>query len=390
MAIAPRGSVGIETFKGRLRLRLPRVVAADSSRYISSGLEATAENTKTAQRVAWTIEDDLKTGQLDATLVKYKALLNPVAYLNPQVKPRLDLGQLWDKYCAFKRSQVAVTTYHQEYVGRYAYHIERLPTRDLEQAVAIRDYLVGTLPANTVKRVLTRFSACCDFAVKSKLIPDNPFQGFASDIMVRTKDDIDPFTLAERDAIIHAFDEHPCHHHYAAYVRFLFMTGCRTGEAIALQWQYINQDCTIVTFAESYSERLKLRKDTKTGVTRQFPCNVALSQLLKELRPSSTTPDTSVFTSPTGLPINASKFVTQVWRGGRSGSKVYQGIVTALVKYGQVVRYRSPYNTRHSFITYALDAGVPVTQVAKWCGNSPEVIYKHYAGSLSNVEVPIF
>jgi integrase len=31
---------------------------------------------------------------------------------------------------------------------------------------------------------LTQFSACCDWAVKSQLIGENPFEGMASDIKV--------------------------------------------------------------------------------------------------------------------------------------------------------------------------------------------------------------
>jgi integrase len=31
---------------------------------------------------------------------------------------------------------------------------------------------------------------------------------------------------------------------------------------------------------------------------------------------------------------------------------------------------------------------VDVVTVADWVGNSPEVIYKHYAGMIDNVELP--
>ncbi len=38
----------------------------------------------------------------------------------------------------------------------------------------------------------------------------------------------------------------------------------------------------------------------------------------------------------------------------------------------------------------ALEAGVTVTQVAKWVGNSPEIVMKHYAGTIRQVHVPEF
>jgi integrase len=97
-----------------------------------------------------------------------------------------------------------------------------------------------------------------------------------------------------------------------------------------------------------------------------------------------------VFTSPTGLPTNNVRFSNQVWKGGRNGNKNYKGIVTQLVKEGKVERYRCLYNTRHTFITMALEAGVTVPQVAKLVGNSPEVTMRHYAGNLLKMEVPVF
>ena len=44
------------------------------------------------------------------------------------------------------------------------------------------------------------------------------------------------------------------------------------------------------------------------------------------------------------------------------------------------IEYRKPYQTRHTFITLALDNGLDAKDVARLVGNSPEVIYKHYAG----------
>ena len=49
----------------------------------------------------------------------------------------------------------------------------------------------------------------------------------------------------------------------------------------------------------------------------------------------------------------------------------------ALARLG--IRYRSPYHTRHTFATIAIMAGANPPWVAKQMGNSPRVIYKHYA-----------
>lgn len=64
------GTVAIEEKQGKWRIRLPRTVAKDSARYISTRLDATPENFKQAQITAWTIEEDLRSGKFDPTLEK--------------------------------------------------------------------------------------------------------------------------------------------------------------------------------------------------------------------------------------------------------------------------------------------------------------------------------
>ena len=387
---ATRGTVTVEEKQGKWRLRLPRAVAQDSARYISTRLDATPENFKKAQAVAWQIEEDIRTGLLDPTLERYLEQFKPkLRLLKPTKEP--GLGELWEMYCEYRKPQVAVTTFKREYLMKYANHIAALPTKDLTQAVAIRNHLVSTLSPGSAKRMLTQLSACCKWSVKSGLIKQNPFTEMAAEIKTPKVDvdAVDPFTKAERDAIIEAFAQHPRHKHYAPFVRFLFLTGCRTGEAIALQWKHINQDCTQITFCESYDGGLKVRKDTKTHISRKFPCNPVLRDLLLSIKPYDAQPERLVFTTYNGLPIDNHRFTNRTWRGGTYAGKTYKGIVTELVKQGKVERYRCFYNTRHTFITMALEAGVTVPQVAKLAGNSPEVIMRHYAGNLLKFDVPV-
>jgi integrase len=389
MATVLATEVGIENKQGKLRLRLPRAIAEGSSRYISTGLDTTPENHKKAQIVAWTIEEDVRNNQLDPSLERYRRSFVTQQKTIVQKEPEIDLLSLWYKYAEYKKSQLAPTTYIKDYVRKFPNHIKGLPTRQLKDAVVIRDHLLQTFTANTAKKVLTYFSACCKWGVKSKLITSNPFKDMASDIRKpKSQHKIDPFTIEERDAILAAFREN--RPHYLPFIQFLFLTGCRTGEGVALQWQHISIDCSYIMFSESYDGQLNIRKTTKTGLIRKFPCNSVLRQLLISIRPINPNPESLVFPSPTGQPIDNTKFTNQVWKGCRSGRKVYKGIVTELVKMGKVSRYRCLYNTRHSFISHCLEAGIPVTTIAKWVGNSPEIIMRHYAGCLNDIEVPVF
>ncbi|WP_225896138.1 phage integrase SAM-like domain-containing protein [Dendronalium phyllosphericum] len=47
--------------------------------------------------------------------------------------------------------------------------------RSLDEVSAIRDYLLANLTPNAVKRCLTQFKACCNWAMEEGLIDTNPF-----------------------------------------------------------------------------------------------------------------------------------------------------------------------------------------------------------------------
>nr|WP_319732203.1 hypothetical protein [Streptomyces sp. MB09-01] len=49
---------------------------------------------------------------------------------------------------------------------------------------------------------------------------------------------------------------------------------------------------------------------------------------------------------------------------------------------------RRPYDLRHTCITNWLNAGVPVAEVARRAGNSPEVIHQRYEGCIDGHEEP--
>lgn len=382
------GTVGIEVKGNKLRLRLPRAVSIDSSRYISTKWDSSPDNRRRLQVIAWQIEADIKTDIIAVTLQSYIDLFKSTKIaIKPPSEP-VTLSQLWVKYCNYKQPQLAATTYTQDYCKKWANHIAQLP-QELDKAVAIRDTLVAKVSLDTAKRLITLLTACCNWAVKDGLLTDNPFNGMASGLKrPKAEKTIYPFSMTERDSILLAFQEHPHHNHYYHFVEFLFLTGCRTGEAIALRWKHVAKDFSYITFSESYSSKLRVSKGTKTGKARRFPCNVMLKALLAAIKPSNAKPEQYVFTSPTGLAINNSKFTSQVWKGCRAGKKQYKGILPSLIVGGSVEAYRCIYNTRHTFITMMLEAGLTIPQVAKLVGNSPEIVLRHYAGS-SVLEVPV-
>jgi integrase len=293
----------------------------------------------------------------------------------------LNLGALWDKYMEFKKPIASPSTIGNQYAG-FTRAIALLPSQNLKDSVMIRDWIIANKPPNAAKRLIVQLNACCKWGMKSGLITENPFVDMASEIKLPKnqrgeENDITPFTREERDLIIEAFAKHSHYRYYTAYVQFCFFTGCRPSEAIGLQWKHIDFDNSVVkfrqavVFGEGYQPTLK--DGLKTQEKRDFPINNQLREILTAHKSESAKPNDFVFPAKEGGFIRVNNFANVAWR------KVLESCG---------IEYRKPYQTRHSFITLCLDAHIEVKDVAKWVGNSPEIIYRHYAAHLRSLAVP--
>jgi integrase len=359
-----KNTVGVESFRGMLRLRLPRSVFAGKQKYIYLGIADTPRNRKISQAKAQLIEAEIILEKFDFSLERYKPIRR-----EEKIAESPNLAQLWARYTAFKSSSLSVTTINTDF-RKVRNHINNLPTQSLNDSKQIKKILLTTLSPGVARRTLVQLRACCNWAMEEGLIESNPFDSLPKMRIPKTTQ-IDPFTREERNQIIEAFDLDPFYHHYASFVRFLFWTGCRTSEAVGLQWRHLDNDLTLITFSEAVVGGV--RKDTKTHKIRRFPVNETLRQLLADLRPADWQPDGLVFLSKAGCPIDPHNFLNRAWKGVMSKLPI---------------RYRKAYNTRHTFITLCLEEGMRVTQVAAWVGNSPKTIWEHYAGLLSLQQVP--
>lgn len=390
---ASKGSVQIKASHGRLQL----VFSFNGRRrYLSLGVTDSKTSRAVAEMRARQIQLDILSGNFDETLAKYKpqaaiAAEEPELVVASEEPAGPDLSELWEKFVEYKRPQCSPNTMYYVY-GTYSKYLEQLPTHNLDRASDIRDFAINTFPIESCKRFVVRLNACCKWACQSGLIESNPFEGMAKEIKPpksqrkTDESDVFPFTVAERDAIIAAIRantfcrKHSAykHEHYAGYVAFLFLTGCRPSEAIALQWKNISRDYSSIHFERAVittGSGRKMRDGLKTQERRRFPCNVKLQALLKSVKPENYTPAKLVFPGFSGKVLNTASFRKTVWK------PVLEGLN---------IEYRKPYQTRHTFITLALEHGLDAKDVAKLVGNSAEVIYRHYAASKREVSVPEF
>ncbi|MEP0915344.1 DUF3596 domain-containing protein [Leptolyngbya sp. DQ-M1] len=167
-----KGSVGVEPFQNRLRLRLPRQLFDGKQKYLTLGLEDTIANRKIAEAKAKQIESDIVLEKFDYTLDKYR----PDHAKSVSAAKAIDLSELWTRYTQFKSTQVEETTLIRDY-GKIEKRIRKFPKRDLDSVVIVRDYLLKTYSAEVAKRTFKELNACCNWGIRSKLIDSNPFIG---------------------------------------------------------------------------------------------------------------------------------------------------------------------------------------------------------------------
>ena len=165
------------------------------------------------------------------------------------------------------------------------------------------------------------------------------------------------------------------------FVRFCFYTGCRLGEAAGLSWDDITDTQLYFHRKVSYdnSQGNILVEGLKTQKARLFPVNNQLSAILDDIKAYPIPPNWN----GTGT-SNRLLFVN--WEGNVFSLEVLTRFWKKLLA-NNGIRHRKPYAMRHTFITQCLTKGIPVATVAKWVGNSPPIIYKHYAGSMA-MDVP--
>ena len=369
-----KGSVAIIISNNRLQLRFQY---AKKRRYLSLGLSDTPINRRFAELKAAEIEQDIFKDKFDETLETYRSATDKQDDTEKEssvAKPELD--ELWHKYTLFKKPQVSPSTYCKDF-QTYRNHIAAFPTRSLDEASAIRDWLLANKTVKTAKKCLTQLNACCKWSVREGLIDVNPFGLMKISLPKGTDEDTDvnPFSKQERDLIIQTFESDRYYSYYTPYVRFLFFTGCRPSEAVALQWKHITKGVIKFRQAIVMSESgLVCKEGLKTQKKRDFPINAEVKEILQKIRPNSAKSDSFIFPSPQGKFLDHHNFSNRAWK-------------SILKKCG--IPYRKSYQTRHTFITMCVEAHFNSTAIGRWTGTSAKMIDKHYgATNFANIEPP--
>jgi integrase len=341
--------------------------------YFSPGFPDTPEGRAYTQLLASRIQDDILKDRF-TDLATYRQTKKTAPATEPL--PPASLAKLWPAYLDYLRPQRSPSTMGTQFKWQTQI-LDRCPF-DLDQAPKIRDWALENHTPDSAKRLIVALGACCRWAVSSQLLADNPFEGIKIELPKKERVQIDPFTAEERDRIINAIGSSPKWDYYQRVVQFLFFTGCRISEAIALEWSHIANDGQFLIFEQAAVTDELGRMRIKPGLKRQQKRKIPLSDRVRNCLGDRQ--EGLVFPAPRtdGLIDLGSNFAQRTWRPALRAASV---------------EYRNLYNCRHTFITLAMRggggrSGLSVQDVAKLVGNSPEIIYRHYAGTMVDLSLP--
>ena len=343
-----------------------------------------------AEAIASQIALDVLAGHFDYTLTRYK----PNAHAGRTAADAqrdldearriqaerdsinaVDLPKLFSDYTQFKSKSLKSNSLID--YNRIQNKLNKCPYKLAKKSREIVTWLVDDHNGKTTKGIekqLKLINACCKWAVSNKVLKSNPFEGLKT-LIPKTKQTVSNkrfFTAEERDLIIKAFRESRYYKYYTSLVKFIFSTGCRPSEALALQVKHIKG--SKIHFVQKLTAEGIIELGTKTEERRAITMNAKIKAIIDNQLNEYQDKNSLIFPAKKGGFINWGNFTSRAW------DKVLESLPE--------VEYLSPYHMRHSFITLMIRGGVDSILVARWVGNSPSTIARYYMGYTSDIELP--
>lgn len=281
----------------------------------------------------------------------------------------LSLYEAWEQFKAERSLALQPTTLASDY-RQVSQWLERCPVQQLEEGRRVLLWVLGQEPVLSARKVcmfvrsLYRWASSEDVGLLAK----NPVQNFKMPKAPQKQHEVRVIPRDEIGLVLIAL-EHKAHHravNWSLFAEFMLQTAMRTGEVRAMKWADIRDGKVLVhaNFTLTHGHK----PSTKTNKQRVVPLNARAQEILAGL------PRDNDYV----FPWNRSSFQSHF------RNKIDQLHQHDLIR----DRYR-PYDLRHVAISRWLEAGIPVAQVARWAGNTAEVIWAHYANATTEYEVPV-
>lgn len=277
--------------------------------------------------------------------------------------------QCWNQFLQERSISLSPTSLTTDYAqaGKW---LARCPVQTLSDGRQVLIWVLQQQPVLAARRVAMFTRAMYRWAAQEDIgiLPLNPVANFKMPKAPQKKADVVVIPRNEVGLVLAALEHKLTYRstNWSLFAEFMLQTAMRTGEVRALRWTDIKDGKALVH--SNYTLTHGHKNSTKTNKERWVPLNQRAQEILDGL------PRDSEYI----FPWNRNAF--QSFFNKRMQELHSAGLIEK--------RYR-PYDLRHVAISRWLEKGIPVTTAAKWAGNTADVIWKHYAGSTTEYEMPV-
>lgn len=353
-----RGS-GVEVNNGTLRIRF----TYDGKRYAETlfGLKPTPSNMKAAIRIAADVRQKIRLGVFD-----YPATFPGSKHVATAAPEAMTLAAYAPTYIATltgAKSSVKLATndINNFWVPRLG-HMALAAIKHSDIAKEVADKKNSGVTGKRINNLLIPIRDLFDAADADGHIERSPLAKIKN--LSHQKPDIDPFERDEMDAIL----EHQQAHHPEVvwnYYQAAFGTGVRPSEEIALRWTDLDWNKRQLKVSRAIV--LGAEKVTKTSRIRHIDLtDFAMEAFTRQKKHTFMRNHGFIFCNPEGEP----------WvNDARQRIRFFQPAMKACG-----IRGRDAYNTRHTFATINLMAGINPSYIANQLGHTTTaMLFQRYA-----------
>ncbi|CAM2142548.1 integrase [Pararobbsia alpina] len=327
-------------------------------------LAPTAPNLRAAERTREDIVSAIRFGKF--TVKDFARIFPDSPWLKRHGKPAGDtfkaVREAWSKVA---ESQLEPTTF-KEYSRALERYFSIWDDREIagisfeEMSAYIAG--LGIKSPKTFNNIMTPLRRVYAYARQAKKVTDDITEGIDSRrIQVAAPD---PLSHEEIEAVL-AFIAREYDERWLNYFEFAFFTGLRPSEQIALRWPSVDFRSQKVRIEAARVRAID--KGTKTHRVRDIDVQTRASDALTRQKKHTFMDTESGF----------------VFHNPNSGDRLFNTDAPLIVWHSVLrrlgIRDRDARQTRHSFATLCLHAGMNPAYVAKQMGNSPKMFFEVYS-----------
>ncbi len=274
--------------------------------------------------------------------------------------PSMTVGQLFGEWLDVKKPELQHSTVHSYQQTIDSYHFD-----------GVRKELVGDFNFRALKRLLARLPAnpktfnnvasvlrqVLEYGHKAKILAEPLHESI--EMRRRQKPEPDPFTLDEVEVLLGKMKTEAARN----YFEFAFFSGLRPSELIALTWSKVDlRSGTVMVDSALTRGRVK---GTKTSEIRKVELPGRARDALERQRKVSQLAGGRVFLTATGGELENTDIPLDSW--WKPAMKV------------SGIRHRDARQTRHTYATMMLMAGVTPAYAARQMGHGIEMFLRTYS-----------